>query len=420
MADKDEREQPPPLVVTLTPEEVARLTDQKVSESERLKELAQRVEQGLDQRAKDPNQQDTPQLRALRKETEQFAGPHAPERPDAHQHRPSNNPTPAGWQIFTRRWSAPPPQTPQAPTLQTTLQALQQHPHALSGHGVRLEFSARTNAPVPVRILASDAQNHARQTEARAQPTTSVPDIDRKIAEARDQLHHWRDQLIALHKQGYAPAAREVTERAVDPSVPSPPAPQPRSPNPRGNDTGAPTLQQLAQPLRAPDERFAQAALNPQELDALAKAKDGRDALRLLGELQQSREQDHRIPTISNQHPHTRVLDRIIPINEQHQLGLRPTPHQLNYLQNAATLAEEQRRTMDFLGQRQAANAYWLLRAYTAERRGTGRGEQTDRRQARSQQRSEATRAWREASIERDHSKEHGPSRGDQGGRGRG
>jgi hypothetical protein len=197
----------------------------------------------------------------------------------------------------------------------------------------------------------------------------ATPEIDRQIADARAAFFAQRQQLITLHKEAWPPAAKEVTERQEGMGIP----PAAARPQDRGtqSDNAPPTIA---------DDRFASAPLDRAELAALARAPDFREASRLLGQFQQARVADGRL--LHHDPQREPVLNRIFPPKEQVELGLQPTANEVTALQRNA--AEQWRRTLAFVNEREKANAYWYSRALRSTA-AAERLERTEQREERGQ-----------------------------------
>jgi hypothetical protein len=113
-----------------------------------------------------------------------------------------------------------------------------------------------------------------------------------------------------------------------------------------------------------PDPRFQNAPMTDAEKKELHQARDLDEVCALLGQMQEARHKDGRLP------PPTPRTDKPAPLinqymseQEQIALGLKPTAEQLAYLQAATSPEEEKDRTAAYRAERKAQNSAWYERS---------------------------------------------------------
>jgi len=105
-----------------------------------------------------------------------------------------------------------------------------------------------------------------------------------------------------------------------------------------------------------PDPRFAEARLSDAEKKSLHQAPDLDTACELLGQFQEARHNDGRLPEpVPRRDKPAPLIDSMSP-DEQIAHALKPTREQLAQIQAAATFDEQKTRATEFLTERKAQN----------------------------------------------------------------
>lgn len=105
------------------------------------------------------------------------------------------------------------------------------------------------------------------------------------------------------------------------------------------------------------DPRFAQAPMSAEEMKALHLAPDLEAACGLLGQMQEERHKDGRLPSpVLQAGKPAPLLVAYLSLDEQIARGAKPTASELAYLQSARTPEEEKTRTEGYLEERNARN----------------------------------------------------------------
>jgi hypothetical protein len=188
-------------------------------------------------------------------------------------------------------------------------------------------------------------------------------------------VHAWRSELSELQKLAYRNAGQELSNA---------------------------TKFARDQPL-SPDPRFAAAPMSPDEMQALHRAATPEAVRQVLGQMQEARLKDGRLPQTSHPHPEKAEINQALTLKEQISLGLRPTAQELAYLQAGAMQGQEHARTMAFIIERQAHNDYWNQRAreWSPQAQRDARREITNPSRTQ-KERNERDQSLREARLERD------------------
>ena len=112
-----------------------------------------------------------------------------------------------------------------------------------------------------------------------------------------------------------------------------------------------------------PDPRFADAPMSLAEMQALYDARDLDTACRLLGQFQEARMKDGRLPQAPSHGPALEAVIAHMSLDEQIARGLRPTPGQLSHIQSARTPDDQKNRAENFLAERALQNKEWFHRS---------------------------------------------------------
>jgi hypothetical protein len=105
------------------------------------------------------------------------------------------------------------------------------------------------------------------------------------------------------------------------------------------------------------DPRFSTAPMSPAEMKALHQAATHDEAFALLGQMQEERMRDGRIPQVLQPNDKPCLLDQFLRLDQQILLAMRPTPEQYAQLRQANS---PDRATKQYMTERKAQNEQWF------------------------------------------------------------